>query len=62
MATPDRDSLADGLVSIGEDAMAKSNGALLDEYYTDDPASRLLEEWVQTDTYEFLRQLSAVAR
>ncbi len=36
MATPDRDSLADGLVSIGEDAIAKSNDALLDEYYTDD--------------------------
>ena len=145
MATPDRDSLANGLVSIGEDAIAKSNDALLDEYYTDDyklhsPAgdfnrdeikayfaalrdsftdftigraqilvdgnfvtSRtvmagrfdkefahtpigavepngqqvqwelinifrytdegcLLEECVQTDTYEFLRQLSAVAR
>jgi predicted ester cyclase len=28
--------------------------------YTDE--GRLLEEWVQTDTYEFLRQLSAVAR
>ena len=27
--------------------------------YTDE--GRLLEEWVQTDTYEFLRQLSAVA-
>ena len=36
MATPDRDSLANGLVSIGEDAIAKSNDALLDEYYTDD--------------------------
>jgi predicted ester cyclase len=144
MATPDREGLADGLVSIGEDAIAKSNDALLDEYYTDDyklhsPAgdfnrdeikayfaalresftdftisraqilvdgnfvtsrtvmagrfdkelpytpigavepngqqvqwelinifrytdeARLLEEWVQTDTYEFLRQLGAVA-
>ena len=36
MAPPDRDSLADGLVSIGEDAIAKSNDALLDDYYTDD--------------------------
>jgi hypothetical protein len=36
MATPDRESLANGLVSIGEDAIAKSNDALLDDYYTDD--------------------------
>lgn len=36
MATPDRDSLADGLVNIGTDAIAKSNDALLDDYYTDD--------------------------
>jgi predicted ester cyclase len=36
MATPDRASLADGLVSIGEDAIATSNDALLDDYYTDD--------------------------
>ena len=36
MATPDRDSLADGLVSIGEEAVAKSNDALLDDYFTDD--------------------------
>ena len=144
MATPDRDSLANGLVSIGEDAVARRNDALLDEYFTDDyklhiPAGtfnrdeikayfaalrdsftdftisraqilvdgnfvtsrtvmagrfkkefaytpigtvepngqqvqwelinifrytdkgRLVEEWVQTDTYEFLRQLGAVA-
>ncbi len=143
MAVPDRDSLANGLVSIGEDAVAKSNDALLDDYYTDDyklhsPAGtfnrdeiksyfaalrdsftdftisraqiivdgnfvsartvmagrfdkefaytpigavepngrqvrwelinifrytdegRLVEEWVQTDTYDFLRQLGAV--
>jgi predicted ester cyclase len=143
MAAPDRDSLANGLVSIGEDAIAKSNDALLDDYYTDDyrlhsPAGdfnrdeikayfaalresftdftigraqilvdgafaaartvmagrfdkefaytpigtvqpngrqvrwelinifrytdegRLVEEWVQTDTYDFLRQLGAV--
>jgi predicted ester cyclase len=144
MATPDRTSLANGLVSIGEDAIAKSNDPLLDGYYTDDyrlhsPAGdfnrdeikayfaalresftdftisraqilvdgnlvsartvmagrfdkefaytpignvqpngkqiewelinifrytddgRLVEEWVQTDTYDFLRQLDAVA-
>ena len=36
MTTPDRDSLANGLVSIGEDAIAKDNDALLDAYYTDD--------------------------
>jgi predicted ester cyclase len=36
MAVPDRDSLANGLVSIGEDAVAKSNDALLDDYYIDD--------------------------
>jgi predicted ester cyclase len=143
MATPDRESLAGGLVSIGEDAIAKSDDALLDAYYTDDyklhsPAGdfnrdeikayfaalresfsdftisraeilvdgnlvaartvmagrfdkefsftpigtveangkrvqwelinifrytdegRLVEEWVQTDTYDFLRQLGAV--
>ena len=36
MATPDRDSLANGLVRIGEDAVAKSNDALFYDYYTDD--------------------------
>jgi predicted ester cyclase len=36
MSTPDRDTLANGLVSIGEVAIAKSNDALLDDYYTDD--------------------------
>jgi predicted ester cyclase len=36
MATPDRDSLAGGLVSIGEEAVAKSNDALLDDYFTED--------------------------
>jgi predicted ester cyclase len=144
MTTPDRASLANGLVSIGDDAIAKSNDALLDEYYANDyrlhsPAGdfnrdeikayfaalresftdftisraqilvdgnfatartvmagrfdkefaytpvgsvqpngqqvqwelinifrytddgRLAEEWVQTDTYDFLRQLGAVA-
>ena len=143
MATPDRDSLADGLVRIGEEAVAKSNDALFYDYYSDDyrlhsPAGdfnreeirdyfaalresftdftisraqilvdgnfatartvmagrfhkefaytpigpvqpngqhvqwelinifrytddgRLIEEWVQTDTYDFLRQLGAV--
>src|SRR4029077_12195940 len=36
MAVPDRDSLANGLVTIGEDAVATSNDALLDDHYTDD--------------------------
>ena len=36
MAIPDRDSLANGLVSIGEEAVAKSNDALFYDYYTDD--------------------------
>ena len=36
MATPDRDSLANGLVRIGGDAVAKSNDALFYDYYTDD--------------------------
>ena len=36
MTTPDRDSLANGLVRIGEDAVAKSNDALFYDYYTDD--------------------------
>jgi hypothetical protein len=36
MTTPDRDSLASGLVRIGEDAVAKSNHALFYDYYTDD--------------------------
>ena len=144
MATPGRESLADGLVSIGEEAVARSNDALFYEYFSDDyvlhsPAGqfnreeirayfaalresftgftisraqilvdgnfvtsrtvmagifdkefaftpigtvepngqrvqwelinifrytdqgRLVEEWVQTDTYDFLRQLGAVA-
>src|SRR6476469_9281041 len=143
MASLDRDSLADGLVRIGEEAVAKNNDALFYDYYTDDyrlhsPAGdfdreeirayfaalrksftdftisraqilvdgnfatsrtvmagrfakefaytpigtvepngrqvrwelinifrytdegRLVEEWVQTDTYDFLRQLGAV--
>ena len=145
MATADRTTLAKGLVAIGENAVAKSNDALLDEYFADNyrlhsPAGdfnraeikayfaalrnsftdftirraqvlvdgnfviartvmagrfdkefaytpvgtvqpngkqvrwelinifrytdegRVVEEWVQTDTYEFLRQLDAVAR
>ena len=143
MVAPDRNSLVNGLVRIGEEAVAKSNDALLYAYYTDDyqlhsPAGdfnrdqirayfaalresftdftisraqvlvdgnfvtartvmagrfdkqfaytpigtvepnrqhvkwevinifrytdegRLVEEWVQTDTYDFLRQLGAV--
>lgn len=143
MAITDRDGLANGLVSIGEEAVAKSNDASFYDYYTDDyqlhsPAGnfnrdeireyfaalrdsftdftisraqvlvdgnfvtartvmagrfdkefaytpigtvqpngqqvqwelinifrytdegRLIEEWVQTDTYDFLRQLGAV--
>jgi len=36
MAVPDRESLATGLVRIGENAVAKSNDALLDDYFTDD--------------------------
>ncbi len=145
MGTPSQDRLAEGLVNIGTDAIAKSNDALLDTYYTDDyklhspagdfnrdeikayfaalrdsftdftisrahilvdgnfvaartmmagrfdkafaytpigtvepngqqvewelinifrytDAGRLVEEWVQTDTYEFLRQLGVFAR
>ena len=36
MAAPDRDSLANGLVSIGEEAIARINTALLDNYYADE--------------------------
>jgi hypothetical protein len=36
ITTPNRDSLAKGLVSIGDEAVARSNDALLDDYYTDD--------------------------
>ena len=144
MSTPDRGSLAEGLVAIGEEAVAKSNDGWFYDYYTDNyqlhsPAGdfnreeirayfaalresftdfmisraqilvdgnfatartvmagrfdnefaytpigtvqpngqhvqwelinifrytddgRLAEEWVQTDTYDFLRQLGAVA-
>jgi hypothetical protein len=35
-ATPHRGSPANGLVRIGEEAVAKRNDALLDEYFTDD--------------------------
>jgi len=34
--TPDRDSLADGLVRIGEEAVAKSNDAMFYDYFTED--------------------------
>jgi hypothetical protein len=36
MAQRDRQALADGLVRIGEDAVAKSNDRLLDAYFSDD--------------------------
>jgi len=36
MSTPDRGSLAEGLVVIGEEAVAKSNDRLFYDYYTDD--------------------------
>jgi hypothetical protein len=35
MATPDLESLANGLVRIGEEAVAKSNDALFYDYYTE---------------------------
>ena len=40
MTTPDRDSLSKGLVSIGEEAVAKSNGALFYDYFTRAVSSR----------------------
>jgi predicted ester cyclase len=36
MSTPDRGSLAEGIVVIGEEAVAKSNDGLFYDYYTDD--------------------------
>src|SRR5246127_4126442 len=36
MSTPDRETLAAGLVLIGEEAVAKSNDGLFYDYYTDD--------------------------
>jgi predicted ester cyclase len=36
MSTPARGSLAEGLVVIGEEAVAKSNDGLFYDYYTDD--------------------------
>jgi len=36
MSTPDRGSLAEGLVVIGEEAVAKNNDRLFYDYYTDD--------------------------
>ena len=36
MSTPDRGSLAEGLVVISEEAVAKSNDGLFYDYYTDD--------------------------
>ena len=38
MATAIRDDLANGLMRIGEDAIATQNDALLDSYYTEDYA------------------------
>ena len=53
MATLDRDSLANGLVSIGEEAVAKSNDAFFCAYYTDDyrlhsPAGQFNREEIKT--------------
>jgi len=36
VSTPDRGSLAEGLVVIGEEAVAKSNDRLFYDYYTED--------------------------
>jgi hypothetical protein len=36
IATPDRESLASGLMSIGDDVVSRSNDALLDDYFTGD--------------------------
>ena len=38
MVTPDRESLANGLVRIGEEAVARSNDALIDDYKLHSPA------------------------
>jgi hypothetical protein len=53
MATPDREGLANGLVKIGEDAVAKSNDALFYEYFTEDyklhsPAGDFNREEIKT--------------
>jgi predicted ester cyclase len=53
MSTPDRESLAAGLVLIGEEAVAKSNDGLFYGYYTDDyqlhsPAGQFNREEIRT--------------
>src|SRR5258708_1890102 len=53
MSTPDRESLANGLVVIGEEAVAKSNDGLFYDYYTDDyqlhsPAGQFNREEIRT--------------
>ena len=53
MAILDRDSLANDLVSIGEEVVAKSNDALFYDYYTDDyqlhsPAGAFNREEIRT--------------
>ena len=53
MSTPDRGSLAEGLVVIGEEAVAKSNDGLFYDYYTDDyqlhsPAGQFNREEIRT--------------
>jgi len=53
MSTPDRGSLAEGLVVIGEEAVAKSNDRLFYDYYTEDyqlhsPAGQFNREEIRT--------------
>ena len=53
MSTPDRESLAEGLVVIGEEAVAQSNDGLFYDYYTDDyelhsPAGQFNREEIRT--------------
>jgi hypothetical protein len=53
MGTPNRESLANGLVVIGEEAVAKSNDGLFYDYYTDDyqlhsPAGQFNREEIRT--------------
>jgi predicted ester cyclase len=53
MSTLNRESLANGLVVIGEEAVAKSNDGLFYDYYTDDyqlhsPAGQFNREEIRT--------------
>jgi predicted ester cyclase len=53
MSTPERESLANGLVVIGEEAVAKHNDELFYDYYTDDyqlhsPAGQFNREEIRT--------------